>query len=84
MGAESDGKEDTEDEGPQPTLLAVRLFEPFADAMVMLVVMMTAEAETMKMQLVCTFGSMAVLYICYKLIERIDPDIFKEERDVEI
>ena len=47
-------------------------------------VMMTAEAETMRMQFVCTFGSMAVLYICYKLIERIDPNIFKEERDVEI
>lgn len=47
-------------------------------------VMMTAEAETMRMQLISTFGSMTVLYICYKLIERIDPDIFKEERDVEI
>ena len=47
-------------------------------------VMMTAEAETMRMQVLSTFGSMAVLYICYKLIERIDPNIFKEERDVEI
>lgn len=47
-------------------------------------VMMTAEAETIGMQLISTFGSMAVLYICYKLIERIDPNIFKEERDVEI
>ena len=47
-------------------------------------VMMTAEAEIMRMQLISTFGSMTVLYICYKLIERIDPNIFKEERDVEI
>ena len=47
-------------------------------------VMMTAEAETMRIQLLSTFGSMTVLYICYKLIERIDPNIFKEERDVEI
>ena len=47
-------------------------------------VMMTAEAETIGMQFICTFGSMAVLYICYKLIEMIDPNIFKEERDVEI
>jgi len=46
--------------------------------------MMTAEAETIGMQLISTFGSMTVLYICYKLIERIDPNIFKEERDVEI
>ena len=45
MGAESDGKEDTEDEGPQPTLFAIRLFEPFADAVVVLVVMVTAEEQ---------------------------------------
>ena len=47
-------------------------------------VMMTAEAETMRMQVISPFGSMTVLYICYKLIERIDPNIFNEERDVEI
>ena len=47
-------------------------------------VMMTAEAETIRMQLACTLGSMGILYACYKLIERIDPNIFKEERDVEI
>ena len=47
-------------------------------------VMMTAGAETIGMQLISTFGSMTVLYICYKLIERIDPNIFKEASDLEI
>ena len=45
VGTEGDGEEDTEDEGPEPTLLAVRLFEPFADAVVMLVVMVPAEEQ---------------------------------------
>ncbi len=43
--AESDREEDTEDERPEPTLFAVRFFEPFADAVVVLVVMMTAEKQ---------------------------------------
>ncbi len=41
----SNRKENTEDERPQPTLLAVGLFEPFADAVVVLVVMMSAEKQ---------------------------------------
>ena len=43
--AESDCEEDTEDERPKPTLLAIRLFEPFADAVIVLVVMMSAEKQ---------------------------------------
>ena len=43
VGAEGDGKEDTEDERPEPTLLAIRIFEPTANTVIMLVVMMTAE-----------------------------------------
>ena len=43
--AECNRKENTEDERPQPTLLAVGLFEPFADAVVVLVVMMPAEEQ---------------------------------------
>ena len=45
MRAESDRKEYTQDEGPYPALFAVRLFEPFADAVLVLVVMMTAEKQ---------------------------------------
>lgn len=40
---EGNREEDTEDEGPEPTLLAIRLFEPFADAMIMFVVVMSAK-----------------------------------------
>ena len=41
--------------------------------------MMTAEAETIGMQAICTLGSIAVLLVSYKVIKRIDPDLFKEE-----
>ena len=41
--------------------------------------MMTAEAETIGMQAICTLGSIAVLLVSCKLIKRIDPDLFKEE-----
>ena len=41
--------------------------------------MMTAEAETIGMQAICTFGSIAVLLVSCKLIKKIDPDLFKEE-----
>ncbi len=43
VGTEGDGEEDTEDEGPEPTLFAIRLFEPLADAVVVLVMMVPAE-----------------------------------------
>ena len=42
---ESDREEYTENERPEPTLLAVRLFQPLADSVIMLVVMMTAEKQ---------------------------------------
>lgn len=45
VGTEGNGKEDTEDERPEPTLLAIRIFEPTADTVIMLVVMMTAEEQ---------------------------------------
>ena len=41
--------------------------------------MMTAEAETIWMQAICTLGSIAVLLVSCKLIKKIDPDLFKEE-----
>ena len=41
--------------------------------------MMTAEAETIGMQAICTLGSIAVLLVRCKLIKKIDPDLFKEE-----
>ena len=41
--------------------------------------MMTAEAETIGMQAICTLGSIAVLLLSCKLIKKIDPDLFKEE-----
>ena len=41
--------------------------------------MMTAEAETIGMQAICTLGSIAVLLVSCKLIKKIDPDLFKEE-----
>lgn len=41
--------------------------------------MMTAEAETIGMQAICTLGSIAVLLVSCKLIKMIDPDLFKEE-----
>ena len=43
--------------------------------------MMTAEAETIGMQAICTLGSIAVLLVSCKLIKMIDPDLFKEEVD---
>lgn len=45
MRAESDSEEDAENEGPEPTLLAIRFFEPFADTVIVLVVMMSAKKE---------------------------------------
>ena len=42
-------------------------------------VMLTAEADTIGMQMLCTIGSVSILYICIKLMEIIDPDIFEEE-----
>ena len=41
--------------------------------------MMTAEAETIGMQAICTLGSIAILLVSCKLIKKIDPDLFKEE-----
>jgi len=41
----SDCKENTQYERPYPALLAVRLFEPFADAVVVLVVMVAADEQ---------------------------------------
>ena len=41
--------------------------------------MMTAEAETIGMQAICTLVSIAVLLVSCKLIKMIDPDLFKEE-----
>ena len=41
----SDSEEDTEDEGPQPTLFAIRVFEPFADPVIVLVMMVSAEEQ---------------------------------------
>ena len=41
--------------------------------------MMTAEAETIGMQAICTLGSIAALLVSCKLIKKIDPDLFKEE-----
>ena len=45
MRTESDGEKDTQDEWPQPTLFTIRLFEPFADSVVVLMVMMSAEEQ---------------------------------------
>lgn len=42
-------------------------------------VMLTAEADTIGMQMLCTIGSVSILYICIKLIQIIDPEIFEEE-----
>ena len=42
-------------------------------------VMLTAEADTIGMQMLCTIGSVSILYICIKLMEIIDPEIFEEE-----
>ena len=41
--------------------------------------MMTAEAETIGMQAICTLGSIVVLLVSSKLIKKIDPELFKEE-----
>lgn len=43
-------------------------------------VFLTAEADTIGMQMLCTIGSVIILYICIKLIEIIDPEIFEEEK----
>lgn len=42
-------------------------------------VLLTAEADTIGMQMLCTIGSVSILYICIKLMEIIDPEIFEEE-----
>ena len=41
---------------------------------------MTAEAETIGLQVVITLGSACILYVCYKLIEKINPSIKEEDR----
>ena len=41
--------------------------------------MMTAEAETIGMQAICTLCSIAVLLGSGKRSKKIDPDLFKEE-----
>ena len=43
------------------------------------IVLLTAEADTIGMQMLCTIGSVSILYICIKLMEIIDPEIFEEE-----
>ena len=43
-------------------------------------VMLTAEADTIGLQMLCTIGSVSILYICIKLIQIIDPEIFEEEQ----
>ena len=45
MRTKSDCEEDTEDEGPQPTLFAIRVFEPFADPVIVFVVMVSAKEQ---------------------------------------
>ena len=45
-------------------------------------VMMFGEAETPGLQFLCTFGSMAVLFGCYKILDKMGT--FKEESNVEI
>ena len=42
-------------------------------------VFLTAEADTIGMQMLCTIGSVSILYSCIKLIQIIDPEIFEEE-----
>ena len=42
-------------------------------------VLLTAEADTIGMQMLCTIGSVSIIYVCIKLIEIIDPEIFEEE-----
>lgn len=42
--------------------------------------MMVAEADTIGMQLACTFGSFGVLYICCRLLAKVNPDLFKEDK----
>lgn len=42
-------------------------------------VMMLAEAETIWMQALSSLGSLGVLAVCCRLIEKIDPDIVKED-----
>ena len=42
-------------------------------------VLLTAEADTIGMQMLCTIGSVSIIYVCIKLIEIIDPEIFGEE-----
>ena len=43
-------------------------------------VMLTAEADSIGMQMLCTIGSVSIIYVCIKLIEIIDPEIFEEEK----
>ena len=42
-------------------------------------VMLTAEADTIGMQMLYTIGSVSIIYVCIKLIEIIDQEIFEEE-----
>lgn len=42
-------------------------------------VLLTAEADTIGMQMLCTIGSVSIIYVSIKLIEIIDPEIFEEE-----
>ena len=42
-------------------------------------VLLTAEADTIGMQMLCTIGSVSIIYVCIKLMEIIDPEIFEEE-----
>ena len=45
MRTKCDREENTEDKRPKPTLLTIRLFEPFTDAVIVLMVMMSAEQQ---------------------------------------
>ena len=45
MRTESDRKEYTQDKRPEPALFAVCVFEPFADTMIMLMVVVSAEEQ---------------------------------------
>lgn len=42
--------------------------------------MMVAEADTIGMQLACMFGSFGILYICCRLLAKVNPELFKEDK----
>ena len=46
---------------------------------VVALIMMTAEAETIWSQIICTLGSGGIFCACGKLLKKIDPEAFKEE-----